>query len=190
MNVLRSRDYRRMPWKNGGGETVEVALHPADATLALFDWRISMAHVASDGPFSLFPGIDRTLLVLDGAGVRLAIGATAAIELRPGTPSALFPGDVSTTATLIDGPITDLNVMTRRATYRHAVRYLALSESTGRVAPSHIEVLVVVAGRLRIVGGTTVELEARDAVVFEPGERAVLEPQGTVLACGIELIPR
>lgn len=34
-----------------------------------FDWRISMATVATDEPFSIFPGIDRTLSILDGEDV-------------------------------------------------------------------------------------------------------------------------
>jgi len=61
MKILRSADHKRMPWKNGGGETVEIAISPQGAGLADFDWRVSMATVASDGPFSVFPGIDRTL---------------------------------------------------------------------------------------------------------------------------------
>ncbi|MBM7325185.1 HutD family protein, partial [Agrobacterium sp. S2] len=49
-----------MPWKNGGGVTTEIIVHPAKASMADFDWRISMANVAQDGPFSIFPGVDRT----------------------------------------------------------------------------------------------------------------------------------
>ena len=62
--ILTASSYRRMPWKNGGGETVEIAVSPEGAALSEFDWRISMATVATDGPFSIFPGIDRTLSIL------------------------------------------------------------------------------------------------------------------------------
>ena len=51
-----------MPWKNGGGETAEIAVSPPGAALDDFDWRLSMARVETDGPFSAFPGIDRTLV--------------------------------------------------------------------------------------------------------------------------------
>ena len=71
--LLRNADHRRMPWKNGGGETVEVIVHPEGASLSDFGWRVSMASVASDGPFSVFPGIDRTLAVLSGNGMALSI---------------------------------------------------------------------------------------------------------------------
>ena len=44
-----------MPWKNGGGTTREVLKSPASATIDTFNWRISLAAVATSGPFSLFP---------------------------------------------------------------------------------------------------------------------------------------
>jgi len=61
MRIIRAADCLVMPWKNGGGTTTEIAVAPEGASLNDFDWRISMAHVGADGPFSSFPGIDRTL---------------------------------------------------------------------------------------------------------------------------------
>ena len=49
------------PWKNGGGSTTEIAIAPLGATVDKFDWRISLATIANSGPFSVFPGVDRTL---------------------------------------------------------------------------------------------------------------------------------
>ena len=66
MRVLRSADHKRMPWKNGGGMTLQLAISPAGAGLEDFAWRISSAQVAMDGAFSCFPGIDRSLAVLAG----------------------------------------------------------------------------------------------------------------------------
>ena len=63
-----------MRWKNGGGETAEIAVSPPGAALDAFDWRLSMAKVETDGPFSAFPGIDRTLAILEGEGIRLSVG--------------------------------------------------------------------------------------------------------------------
>lgn len=116
MKVLRAAAYRAMPWKNGGGVTHEILAEPAGAE---WDLRLSIASVAADGPFSEFPGIDRTLTVLDGAGIVLRIGEREN-RLAPGVPFA-FPGDVACMGELIDGKITDFNVMTRRARFRHSV---------------------------------------------------------------------
>lgn len=55
MKIIRASEYKTMPWKNGGGVTVEIAIHPPGASVNAFDWRISMATVAQDGPFSSFP---------------------------------------------------------------------------------------------------------------------------------------
>ena len=72
--VLSPADYRRMPWKNGGGHTTEIAAEPPGAGTASFVWRVSVADIAQDGPFSAFPGIDRTLVLLSGRGMRLGDG--------------------------------------------------------------------------------------------------------------------
>ena len=53
--------------------TTEIAVFPADAGLEDFAWRLSMATVASDGPFSSFAGVDRTLAVLEGEGIVLSV---------------------------------------------------------------------------------------------------------------------
>lgn len=112
-----------MPWKNGGGETVEIAVSPSDASVSSFDWRISMARVVVAGPFSAFEGIDRSLVVLIGQGMRLTGGAGAGnVEtvLRPDSEPCVFSGDIPIFAELVDGlPVTDFNVMTRRSRYRH-----------------------------------------------------------------------
>ncbi len=137
MRLLRNSDHRRMPWKNGGGETVEVIVSPEGSSLSDFGWRVSMAKVASDGPFSVFPGIDRTLAVLSGDGMALSIEGVGEKLLTPQSTPLAFPADAPTTARLTGGPITDLNVMTRRGVFRHTLaRHLAegsqgLPESSG-----------------------------------------------------------
>src|SRR5215475_5956544 len=90
--LLQPADYARMPWKNGGGQTTEIAVHPAGATLADFDWRVSIADITADGPFSGFAGVDRTLVLLSGAGVRLT-GTTHMAELRVPYEPYAFSGD-------------------------------------------------------------------------------------------------
>jgi environmental stress-induced protein Ves len=90
-HLLAPADYRRMPWKNGGGHTLEVATHPAGADVASFEWRVSVADITRDGPFSTFPGIDRTLVLLAGRGMRLAGGGDP-LELRAPFEPVTFAG--------------------------------------------------------------------------------------------------
>lgn len=108
---LTPADYRSQPWKNGRGTTVEL-LHlvdPAGNTLL----RLSRASVVEDGPFSLFPGIERNLTVLTGKGFRL-LGDGLDLRCDPLVPVA-FPGDVEVRATDTNGQASDdFNVMTAR----------------------------------------------------------------------------
>ncbi|MET0360059.1 MAG: HutD family protein [Pararhizobium sp.] len=130
MTVLRNSDHRRMPWKNGGGETVEIAVFPADASMETFGWRISMASVKTNGPFSVFPGVDRTLSILEGHGMVLDISGRTPVTLTAGDAPHAFPADAATEATLVDGAITDLNVMTRRGAFVHAVERRVIDRVT------------------------------------------------------------
>lgn len=115
---------RAMPWKNGGGSTVELAISPADAGLEDFAWRISTAQVAVDGAFSSFPGIDRSLAVLAGNGVCLQRADGQREMLLSGGAIAVFGGEEAISAQLLDGPITDLNLMTRRGVWKHELQLL------------------------------------------------------------------
>ena len=120
VRFLMPADYRSMPWKNGGGRTTEIAAFPPGATLDTFLWRVSLADVASDGPFSPFPGVDRTIVLLDGAGMRLRTGPR---DLELTTPFAPhdFSGDEAIDCTLLAGPVRDFNVMFRRGRARGTV---------------------------------------------------------------------
>ncbi len=123
IRLLDPQGFRRMPWKNGGGETIEMLVHPEGAELGAFQWRISMASVATNGPFSLFDGIDRTLCVLEGGRLVLDFGNSTTV-LDPDTAPFSFRGDVTVAGSVPDGPIVDLNVMTRRGVSNHKVTRL------------------------------------------------------------------
>ena len=120
MQILRTRDRVSTPWKNGGGSTAEIAVSPAGAGLNDFDWRVSVAQLERGGPFSVFPGIDRNLTLLSGR-VSLAIAGRDAVELSPGSPSVEFAGNAETSATIINSPASDLNVMTRHGAFNARV---------------------------------------------------------------------
>jgi environmental stress-induced protein Ves len=174
MRLIRASQCRVMPWKNGGGTTTEIAVHPLGASLDAFDWRISMAHVGTDGPFSAFPGIDRTLSVLAGNGIKLAFGDGETAELRRASSPYSFAADREVEGKLLDGPIDDLNVMTRRGGWRHEV---------GRIAgPGPIELsprgslLVVIACSASWSVRAAAQREALaigDSILLEHAERAV-----------------
>jgi len=109
VHVHRHTDRVPTPWANGGGMTYEVARWPEGGTD--FAWRLSVAEVATEGPFSSYPGVDRTLVLLSGR-MRLVIDGEAR-DLLPDSPIA-FAGESRVLAQLSDGPTMDFNVMSRQ----------------------------------------------------------------------------
>jgi|SRR5438445_5471840 len=179
MRILRAAGYRVMPWKNGGGTTTEVAVSPDGAGLEDFDWRISMARVETSGPFSSFAGIDRTLSVLEGEGIVLDIAGLPPARLTAASSPLSFPGDMPTSATLIGGPITDLNVMTRRGRISHTVERLSLSSPTG-IEPSDCTTIAMpVGGSVKVFTDSVSSLGPLDALVLDRNSPKLrLEPEG------------
>ena len=112
------------PWKNGGGSTRELAVSPPGAQLDNFDWRISVAAITADGAFSVFPGIDRSLLLLEGECVRLTLDGARTVLLDAANPMLWFPGEAQVDAQ-VSGATLDFNVMTRRSRCRHQLETLA-----------------------------------------------------------------
>lgn len=111
------------PWKNGGGSTREIASWPSGAGFDGFDWRVSIASIATSGPFSTFAGVDRIITLLEGDGVRLRGDA---LDHRLTTPLApfAFSGDERIDCTLLGGASSDFNVMTRRGRLRAVLHVL------------------------------------------------------------------
>lgn len=164
--VLKAQAHRRMPWKNGGGVTVEIAIHPEGASVDDFDWRVSMATVASDGPFSIFSGIDRTLSVLEGDGIVLDVEGQETPLTRQSAPLS-FPADARCGARLTGSAITDLNVMTRRGRFTHSVQRLTVSGTVRAVADGNPALLFCAKGQIDLaVAPDAARLDKHDCAVL------------------------
>ncbi|MFF9472331.1 HutD family protein [Streptomyces roseolus] len=133
-------------WRNGGGVTREIVSWPVGA--ADFAWRASVADIEAAGPFSAFPGVDRTFTLLAGGGVRLTAPGGFDRTARLEEPLA-FPGELEPTAAPLDGACRVLNLMVRRG---HGT--VRVERVTGTVAPpaGHAGVLLVRGGRWRAGG--------------------------------------
>lgn len=100
------------PWRNGAGQTRELVAWP---TAQDWMWRISVADIAQNGPFSSYPGVARWFAVLSGAGVRLTMnGAAQILELNAASAPVDFDGDWPVVCELVNGPTRDFNVMVRK----------------------------------------------------------------------------
>ncbi len=149
--LLRPTDYQRKPWKNGGGELLDICAEPAGAGLDAFEWRASIALVRSSGPFSHFPGIDRTIVLLDGVGMRLA-SADWHADVDAAYEPVCFPGERAVACTLTDGPTRDFNLMVRRGMVRGDLT--VMREHAVDVPAAHAVLCYVAAGAVECTSGT------------------------------------
>lgn len=122
---LTQGDFKVMPWANGLGQTVEMVRVDREGALL---WRLSRAAVVEDGPFSLFPGVDRNLTVISGPGFDLV--GEASLRADPLRPVA-FSGDLALRAEGVTAPCDDFNVMVRRGVVRAEVSVRDGGEAMG-----------------------------------------------------------
>lgn len=167
-----------VPWKNGGGVTREIVASPQGAGMGDFAWRVSLAEVGTDGPFSAFPDVDRTLTLVEGAGMDLTLDGERRLVNSRYVPRD-FRGDVPTDCRLLDGPVVNLNVMWRRGGGRMPPTVAVVR---GRLSlPAAPALIVALDGPAEVAGLT---LGLYDAVLLT-GEGAVLCAEGPTAVIGL-----
>lgn len=181
--ILRSVDYVARPWKNGGGTTRDIAVSPPDASLDTFDWRLSLAQVDRDGPFSRFDNVDRTLVLLSGAmTLHERDRRTDLVRNEPFT----FAGERAIEATVAGGSTVDFNVMTRRARATHTARRESFSKQGHVEARAGSTVVLFALERGLIVDGE--QLDVHDTAIID-AERVSVETVGdSTAALVIEIV--
>jgi environmental stress-induced protein Ves len=171
-----------VPWKNGGGLTREVAAYPEGAALADFDWRVSTAEVRNAGPFSLFPGVQRTLCVLQGT---LALEVEGRQAVRLGTESAPhgFSGDAPAHAQPGPEGVVDLNVMTRRGRFSARVAALQFTRPVAHQTSSGVTLLFACVPLTVTVPGAAFPLARWDALKVTGATACTLAAAGAQGSC-------
>ncbi|GAB2580500.1 HutD family protein [Dyella jejuensis] len=182
MSIIHLRDCPALPWKNGMGRTRELAVHPAGAGIDDFLWRVSVAEVDSAAPFSPFPGIDRHIALLEGAGFTMTLDGQHAHALTTPFAPFAFPGEARVAAHLHGGPTRDFNLMLRRGTVRGE---LVTWEEPGRqVVDDAVALLYCARGPIDTAEG---RLHAGDAWLPDRlTGRVTLEPGALALVARVE----
>jgi uncharacterized protein len=174
IRILRAAARQPLSWKNCAGITRELAAYPPGSDLSRFDWRVSIAEIQSAAAFSSFPGIDRRMVVLSGR-LSLSIAGGPAIECLPESPALEFAGESAVFAEPRGGPVTDLNVMTRRGRFTSRVTLARLSGA--RQLPPQPGTRLVLALANLTLGGTAdhAQLAPLDALQIEADASAELQ---------------
>ena len=181
--VVPANEYRRERWRNGAGWTREIAAEPEGGEGS---WRLSIAEIEQDAPFSRFDGIDREIVLLSGNGVRLRFDDGNVHALEPPHGRLRFSGEAGVFGELIDGPTQDFNLMWRRDRidaqlwHRPLVGPMVIFADAGTTWAVHL-----LAGRARFADNSGLpELEAGDTALLRAGDtrlRHVLDGGGEVL---------
>ena len=167
--LLPASAYRRMRWSNGGGWTSEIVRvdDPECTDGVPWLWRLSIAELEHDGPFSVFPGVERELIMLSGGGLNVQFADGANHRLRP-FDRLSFAGERLARGTLIDGTSRDFNLMWQRARMEATLWQRALlGNETLPVQPGQSWVLHVLSGQVSVPG-------LLQPLVVAPGDTALL----------------
>jgi environmental stress-induced protein Ves len=178
MIKLDSQNYQRKPWKNGGGESRQVLIYPPNSDLDNFGYRITIANVASDGPFSRFEGVDRSLLLLSGDGISLHFKDNITpIFLNPASKLLQIAGEDEIDCGLIGSEVIDFNVMTRRNFYHHLVTDLIVTDTHDFICTTTIAVILLATdANLQVINSNhQYQLRMFDAVLLQSGDKIALK---------------
>ncbi|WP_373504367.1 HutD family protein [Aestuariivirga sp.] len=158
MRIIRKSELKEGRWRNGMGVSWDIASDPPGTDD--FGWRLAMAHIDADVPFSHYPSVDRVFTLIEGNGLDLEFesGRTLAVD-RLFVPHP-YPCDIPTYCRLRDGPCRALNLFTRRGLLTVGVDILSSNAKIEHPGPM---LLVVLDGRAEIGGGS---LECGDTVVM------------------------
>ena len=147
ITIIPQHTFNKIPWKNGQGSTLELAINQ-NGSLDDFNWRLSIAQVNQDGAFSDFSGYTRNLVLIDGQGMQLKHNEAQIDLMEKFLDLSTFDGADPTNATLISGPITDFNLMTKTAVH----------DATVDTFPG-INTVTLKAAKLRFIYSPTTQLK-------------------------------
>jgi uncharacterized protein len=133
LQILRYATLPSMPWKNGLGRAKQLAIHPPRATAEAFEWRLSIAELTGTAPFSRFPGITRSLAVLEGT-LTLQWRNGEVEQLNPHSAPLEFAGEDAVTGSVQRGRALDLNLM-----WQHARWYAVMTRLTAQAGARQLQ---------------------------------------------------
>lgn len=170
---LPANGYRRLRWRNGLGWAREI--HAASRGSGEgWDWRLSIAEIEADGPYSIFTGVQREQVLLAGDGLVLAFEDGSERLLAPPHGRQCFSGEAAVQARLQAGRVEVFNLMWQagrvapRLWHRPLVGSMLLF-----VDPGAAWVVHVVAGQATVGGDGAIPLP-----LLEMGDSALLVAEG------------
>ena len=177
ITLLDPAQYRRTPWKNGGGVMIEIA--EAGDT-----WRLSRTSIVDPGPFSDYSGCERVQVVVAGRGLVLQT-PDGEIDVRTPFKPVRFAGETPITSRLEEGPVEVVNLIGQRAAVHVDLAILRAGQSLALRPGTHIAYCAGGPARLE-AGGKQYALAADHGLRIEaPGSTMLAVPGGRVIVASI-----
>ena len=137
--------------------------------------RVSIATVSADGPFSLFAGYDRHIMVIEGHGMVLAGGPHGPIDVSQKFSPQSFSGDWPIFSRLVSGPVRDFNLMARRDSVASDLACVEVASPLLLGGEPDTTIFAHLLDGALLFNGDV--LADGDSLLLQPGEQAHLTPQ-------------
>jgi environmental stress-induced protein Ves len=174
---LPPEGFRRTPWKNGGGVTIDIAdAYREGAAPGSWEgmiWRFGRTSIVAPGPFSDLTGYERLQLVIAGSGLVLETPA-GEIDLRSSFKPVRYDGGTPIVSRLENGPVDVVNLIADRALCEIDLIVATTGQNAVLSAGSH----VIYAPENAFTGscdGKPVRIEPGHALLIKAGIAVSLE---------------
>jgi environmental stress-induced protein Ves len=139
--ALEPSDYRRTPWKNGGGVAIDIAgasrrgAAPSEWTATI--WRFGRTTIDTAAPFSDLSGFERMQVVVRGRGLVLET-PRGEIDVREPFAPVRFGGEPPIVSRLEAGPVDVVNLIGDRSRVRIDLQVLDAGSRLTLTAGTHL----------------------------------------------------
>jgi uncharacterized protein len=155
-------------WRNGQGVSWEIAAYKKQGA-ADFSWRFAKARIDNDVPFSIYPGMDRIFMMIEGGGMDLEFEGGRVLQVHEKFVPHEFSCDVPLYCKLLDGPSLDLNLFAARGEYRAVCEVMNVNGTRCLKLESATTVFFVLEGQCVL-----------DGLALQQGDAAVLQNESSI----------
>jgi environmental stress-induced protein Ves len=188
ITTLDPTSFGHMPWKNGGGVTIDIAVTMlpgfAAGSWEGIIWRFSRTAIVTPGAFSDLSGYDRELAMVSGEGLVLGT-PVGEIDVRQPFKPVRFAGETSIVTRLEAGPVEVVNLIGDRS--RVSIGLSCLSDGATSACPVGVHIVYAAANSCELsINGNACEIAAGHALRIDAGEKFALASRlGTAIVAGI-----
>jgi environmental stress-induced protein Ves len=185
--LLTPADFRRVPWKNGGGISTTIASAHRDEVADNWTsviWQFGRTGITASGPFSNLSGYERLQVVVEGCGLVLESPNRAdIIDLRQPLTVVRYDGGLPLVSRLENGPVEVVNLIACRSDCRADLAVLTERDGAKLPAAIHVAYAPSSASQLKL-NACDFDIPHGHALLFD-GAPNVICVSGTMLIASV-----